>query len=84
MKKGNLERECVEEVCSYEEAREVFEDTQKTVSQARSLPAGAGPSQFLSSWGWAILGCCRVPGWPRFGFFTHKPVKRNWGKQPRG
>ncbi|XP_068124183.1 coagulation factor X [Hyperolius riggenbachi] len=29
-KKGNLERECVEEVCSYEEAREVFEDDVKT------------------------------------------------------
>nr|XP_040137679.1 coagulation factor X isoform X2 [Ictidomys tridecemlineatus] len=26
MKKGNLERECLEETCSYEEAREVFED----------------------------------------------------------
>ena len=23
---GNLERECKEEICSYEEAREVFED----------------------------------------------------------
>lgn len=31
MKKGNLERECLEEVCSYEEAREVFENTEKTV-----------------------------------------------------
>ncbi|XP_053419987.1 coagulation factor X [Nycticebus coucang] len=30
MKKGNLERECVEETCSYEEAREVFEDNDKT------------------------------------------------------
>ncbi|XP_047612048.1 coagulation factor X isoform X1 [Phacochoerus africanus] len=30
MKKGNLERECLEETCSYEEAREVFEDKQKT------------------------------------------------------
>ncbi|XP_012878171.1 PREDICTED: coagulation factor X [Dipodomys ordii] len=30
LKKGNLERECVEERCSYEEAREVFEDTDKT------------------------------------------------------
>lgn len=28
---GNLERECLEEVCSYEEAREVFEDDTKTV-----------------------------------------------------
>ncbi|XP_059936057.1 coagulation factor X isoform X2 [Mesoplodon densirostris] len=30
LKKGNLERECLEEACSYEEAREVFEDTEKT------------------------------------------------------
>ncbi|XP_005374029.1 PREDICTED: coagulation factor X [Chinchilla lanigera] len=30
LKKGNLERECLEEACSYEEAREVFEDNEKT------------------------------------------------------
>ncbi|XP_050956031.1 coagulation factor VIIi [Labeo rohita] len=30
MKRGNLERECVEETCDYEEAREVFEDDTKT------------------------------------------------------
>lgn len=29
---GNLERECLEEQCSYEEARECFEDDQLTVS----------------------------------------------------
>uniref|UniRef100_A0A3Q2PTE9 Gla domain-containing protein n=1 Tax=Fundulus heteroclitus TaxID=8078 RepID=A0A3Q2PTE9_FUNHE len=28
LKQGNLERECVEEICDYEEAREVFEDDQ--------------------------------------------------------
>ncbi|XP_042335604.1 coagulation factor IX-like isoform X2 [Sceloporus undulatus] len=28
---GNLERECMEEICDFEEAREVFEDDQKTV-----------------------------------------------------
>ncbi|KFQ23872.1 Coagulation factor IX, partial [Merops nubicus] len=28
---GNLERECIEEKCSYEEAREVFENTEKTM-----------------------------------------------------
>ncbi|XP_048401775.1 transmembrane gamma-carboxyglutamic acid protein 4 isoform X1 [Stegostoma tigrinum] len=27
---GNLERECIEEICSFEEAREVFEDDRKT------------------------------------------------------
>lgn len=31
LKQGNLERECIEEVCDYEEAREVFEDEDKTV-----------------------------------------------------
>ncbi|XP_077094231.1 coagulation factor VII isoform X2 [Siphateles boraxobius] len=30
MKTGNLERECLEEKCSYEEAREVFEHTEVT------------------------------------------------------
>eukprot|EP00063_Salmo_salar_P033048 XP_014007883.1 PREDICTED: coagulation factor X-like [Salmo salar] len=30
MKQGNLERECVEEICNYEEAREVFEDDAQT------------------------------------------------------
>lgn len=31
---GNLERECYEEMCNYEEAREYFEDTEKTVRLA--------------------------------------------------
>ncbi|XP_023252161.1 coagulation factor VII-like [Seriola lalandi dorsalis] len=30
LKQGNLERECIEEICDYEEAREVFEDEGKT------------------------------------------------------
>ncbi|XP_068612363.1 coagulation factor VIIi [Brachionichthys hirsutus] len=30
MKQGNMERECVEEICNYEEAREVFEDDDRT------------------------------------------------------
>ncbi|XP_040029645.2 prothrombin [Gasterosteus aculeatus] len=30
IKPGNLERECVEEICDHEEAREVFEQTEKT------------------------------------------------------
>lgn len=28
----NLERECYEELCNYEEAREIFEDPDKTVA----------------------------------------------------
>lgn len=31
LKMGDLERECIEEKCSYEEAREVFEHTEVTV-----------------------------------------------------
>lgn len=44
VKKGNLERECREEACSYEEAREVFEDTEKTVrgGAARTHLQGCG------------------------------------------
>lgn len=44
VKKGNLERECLEEACSYEEAREVFEDTEKTVrgGAARTHLQGCG------------------------------------------
>ncbi|XP_053311981.1 vitamin K-dependent protein Z [Spea bombifrons] len=30
IRKGDLERECLEELCSYEEARETFEDKEKT------------------------------------------------------
>uniref|UniRef100_A0A3Q3IPF7 Uncharacterized protein n=1 Tax=Monopterus albus TaxID=43700 RepID=A0A3Q3IPF7_MONAL len=30
LKQGNLERECIEEVCDYEEAREVFENDDQT------------------------------------------------------
>lgn len=30
-KKGNLERECIEELCNKEEAREVFENNPETV-----------------------------------------------------
>ncbi|XP_058236067.1 coagulation factor VIIi isoform X1 [Hemibagrus wyckioides] len=32
VKGGNLERECIEEICDYEEAREVFEDDDLTTS----------------------------------------------------
>lgn len=31
MRQGNLERECIEEICDYEEALEIFEDNDKTV-----------------------------------------------------
>ncbi|KAF2985783.1 hypothetical protein EK904_009367, partial [Melospiza melodia maxima] len=30
LKQGNIERECIEERCSKEEAREAFEDQEKT------------------------------------------------------
>lgn len=31
LKQGNMERECNEERCNWEEAREIFEDADKTV-----------------------------------------------------
>uniref|UniRef100_A0A8B9F7T4 Gla domain-containing protein n=1 Tax=Amazona collaria TaxID=241587 RepID=A0A8B9F7T4_9PSIT len=35
----NLERECLEELCNYEEAREIFEDPDKTVAEGK--PGGS-------------------------------------------
>uniref|UniRef100_A0A8C3UVZ5 Coagulation factor IX n=1 Tax=Catharus ustulatus TaxID=91951 RepID=A0A8C3UVZ5_CATUS len=35
---GNLERECIEEKCSYEEAREVFENEEQTVNGDQCNP----------------------------------------------
>lgn len=54
VKQGNLERECLEEACSLEEAREVFEDAERTVRsrearvravrrEALGLGTGSGP-----------------------------------------
>lgn len=37
MKQGNIQRECREEVCTYEEAREAFENDEKTVRRAKSI-----------------------------------------------
>ncbi|VTJ92064.1 Hypothetical predicted protein, partial [Marmota monax] len=50
MKKGNLERECLEETCSYEEAREVFEDYDLTRGYPGSVlsPGRGYPGSVLS------------------------------------
>lgn len=47
MLKDNLERECIEELCNMEEAREWFEDDEKTVSGAKkmtSVPSSVSPA----------------------------------------
>lgn len=41
---GNLERECREEVCNYEEAREVFENIPETVEYFVFFCEREGPS----------------------------------------
>lgn len=48
---GNLERECIEEKCSYEEAREVFENEEKTVSIDAAAPCSLQPTPPHSSGG---------------------------------
>ena len=42
-KKGNLERECIEELCNKEEAREIFENQPETVRAATSQAPAAAP-----------------------------------------
>ncbi|XP_059805990.1 coagulation factor X-like isoform X2 [Hypanus sabinus] len=43
LREGNLERECVEETCSKEEAREAFEDDAKTEVFLKHYITGCSP-----------------------------------------
>ncbi|XP_067896217.1 coagulation factor X-like isoform X7 [Heterodontus francisci] len=45
LRPGNLERECIEEQCNFEEAREVFEDMEKTL---RFMSTYTGPKDCSS------------------------------------
>lgn len=38
LRQGTIERECMEEVCSYEEVKEVFEDKEKTMEFWKGYP----------------------------------------------
>lgn len=57
LKQGNLERECVEEICNHEEAREVFESTDKTVG-LRHFVIKASFIKSFSSQMFFIHKCC--------------------------
>ncbi|XP_043562363.1 prothrombin [Chiloscyllium plagiosum] len=48
VKFGNLERECIEEYCDFEEAREVFEDDQETDKFWKSYDACVGDREGTS------------------------------------
>ena len=52
VRKGNLERECVEELCSYEEAFEALESSFATVKAgyAAGWGGGQGPSRRAQLW----------------------------------
>uniref|UniRef100_A0A8K9XCT5 Gla domain-containing protein n=1 Tax=Oncorhynchus mykiss TaxID=8022 RepID=A0A8K9XCT5_ONCMY len=40
IRQGNIQRECREEICTYEEAREAFENDEKTVSETHATKVG--------------------------------------------
>lgn len=40
LRQGTIERECMEEICSYEEVKEVFENKEKTACTALGLGSG--------------------------------------------
>lgn len=44
-KPGNLERECIEELCNKEEAREIFENQPETVRTSESTSPSASDCQ---------------------------------------
>lgn len=61
LKRGDLERECIEEKCSYEEAREVFEHTEATVGIFNTHKMTLQDEPFFSNdiqdfiWKWNLL-----------------------------
>lgn len=59
-KQGHLERECIEELCSKEEAREVFENDPETVSAGNARGCGAGK---VGRWGRCAPGFLGFRGW---------------------
>ncbi|XP_045076015.1 LOW QUALITY PROTEIN: vitamin K-dependent protein Z-like [Coregonus clupeaformis] len=71
MLQGNLERECYEESCNYEEAREYFEDTPKTDTfwnvyvdgdQCKPNPCLHGGS--CKDWRWSCINLSAPPKGP--------------------
>ncbi|XP_075056378.1 transmembrane gamma-carboxyglutamic acid protein 1 [Mixophyes fleayi] len=50
IKQGNIERECREELCSYEEAREAFENDERTKEFWKEYTRGHGDSNTDGSW----------------------------------
>ncbi|XP_067896211.1 coagulation factor X-like isoform X2 [Heterodontus francisci] len=52
LRPGNLERECIEEQCNFEEAREVFEDMEKTLRFMSTYTVAAGKDVCASTPCW--------------------------------
>ncbi|XP_068124411.1 transmembrane gamma-carboxyglutamic acid protein 1 [Hyperolius riggenbachi] len=50
IKQGNIERECREELCNYEEAREAFENDEKTKEFWKEYTRGHGDSATDTNW----------------------------------
>ncbi|KAG9492533.1 hypothetical protein GDO78_000823, partial [Eleutherodactylus coqui] len=50
IKQGNIERECREELCSYEEAREAFENDERTKEFWKEYTSGLDNANTDSSW----------------------------------
>uniref|UniRef100_A0ABI7VRS4 Gla domain-containing protein n=1 Tax=Felis catus TaxID=9685 RepID=A0ABI7VRS4_FELCA len=51
LRQGTIERECMEEVCSYEEVKEVFEDKEKTACTVLGKLLGAGGASGITKAG---------------------------------
>merc|ERR1711907_122935 len=68
-KQGNYERECVEEICSFEETREVFEDDAKADAKFKEQTAqcslklchAENTKECINNWGGYTCNC--KPGW---------------------
>ncbi|CDQ59888.1 prothrombin [Oncorhynchus mykiss] len=68
LKPGNLERECIEEICDHEEAREVFEKPDKTKAFWGNYLACKGTSLLRTKDNInTVRGCIHLDGWCSVG-----------------
>lgn len=79
IRQGNIERECKEEVCTFEEAREAFENDEKTVSMLAIFLKGSDSPPLLNVFEARVLKWCAllsVKNVSLVGFWT-RPLTEN-------
>ena len=87
IQEGNLERECIEEVCNFEEAREVFENHDQTIawwdanhpsSTSKKTPTGVIIGVVCGVVAFIIIVAIIICKYSHFGLLFNRLPKYNY------